>query len=128
MARPKSNEPTDRELALLEVVWEQGPCTVRDVHETLSQTEKVGRTSVLKMMQIMHDKGLLTRDESSFSHVYAATKGREEVQTQMVSHFMQRVFGGSASSLMARALSVKGASKKDREKIQNLLEEMEEDA
>lgn len=128
MARPKSTEPTNRELALLEIIWEQGPCTVRAVHETLSQTEKVGRTSILKMMQIMHDKGLLTRDESSFSHVYSATKNREEVQTQMVSQFMQRVFGGSASSLMARALSVKGASKKDREKIQNLLEEMEGDA
>ncbi len=125
MARPKSVEPTERELAILEILWEKGPCTVRDVQETLNKTEKVGRTSVLKMMQIMYAKDLVKRDESNFSHIYTASSNQEEVQTQMVSRFMQRVFGGSASSLMARALSVKGASKKDTEKIQKLLEEME---
>jgi BlaI family transcriptional regulator, penicillinase repressor len=125
MARPKSVEPTERELEILEVLW-RGPATVREVHEALSQTEKVGRTSVLKIMQIMFDKGLVSRDESDFSHRYTAAKSQEEMQTQLVGRFMQRVFGGSASSLMAKALSVKGVSKKDSEKIQQLLEEMEE--
>jgi BlaI family transcriptional regulator, penicillinase repressor len=125
MGRPKSIEPTEREFAILEILWKRGECTVRDVHEALSQDEDVGRTSVLKIMQIMFDKGLVKRDESEFSHVYRAAKTQDDMQTQMVGRFMQRVFGGSALSLMNKALSVKGASKKDMEKVQKLLKEME---
>ena len=127
MARPKSVEPTEREFAILEILWQKSPATVRDVHEALSQQEDVGRTSVLKIMQIMFDKGLVTRDESEFSHLYTATQNQEEMQTQMVGRFMERIFGGSALSLMTRALAAKGASKKDTQKIEKLLEEMEKD-
>ncbi len=127
MARPKSTEPTEREFVILEILWKRGKCTVRDVQEALSEHEDVGRTTVLKLMQIMYDKGLVKRDESEFSHLYVATKTQEEMQTQMVGRFMKRVFGGSALSLMTRALAAKGASKKDTEKIQKLLKEMEKD-
>ncbi len=127
MARPKSTEPTEREFVILEILWQRGPSTVRDVYEALSEYEKVGRTSVLKMMQIMFEKGLVKRDESEFSHIYTAVQEQEEMQTQMVGRFMEKVFGGSALSLMTRALAAKGASKKDSEKIQKLLEEMEKD-
>ncbi len=123
MGRPKSVEPTEREFAILEILWKRGPSTVRDVQEVLS--DDAGRTSVLKIMQIMNDKGLVKRNESEFSHVYSATKTQDEIQTQMVGRFMQRVFGGSALSLMSKALSAKGASKEDMEKVQKLLKEME---
>lgn len=127
MPRRKSFEPTEREFAILEILWKRGSCTVRDVQEALSEHEDVGRTTVLKLMQIMHDKGLVKRDESEYSHTYTATLKQEEVQEQMVGRFMKRVFGGSALSLMTRALAVKGASKKDTEKIRKLLGEMEMD-
>lgn len=127
MPRRKSFEPTEREFAILEILWKRGSCTVRDVQEALSENEDVGRTTVLKLMQIMFDKGLVKRDESEHSHTYTATLKQEEVQEQMVGRFMKRVFGGSALSLMTRALAVKGASKKDTEKIRKLLEEMEMD-
>ena len=125
MGRPKSIEPTEREFAILEILWKRGPSTVRDVQEALSDDS--GRTSILKIMQIMNDKGLVKRDESAHSHTYTATLKQEEVQEQMVGRFMKRVFGGSALSLMTRALAVKGASKKDTEKIRKLLGEMEMD-
>jgi BlaI family transcriptional regulator, penicillinase repressor len=127
MPRRKSVEPTEREFAILEILWKRGPSTVRGVQESLSESEDVGRTTVLKLMQIMFDKGLVKRDESEHSHLYTATVNQEEVQNQMVGRFMKRVFGGSALSLMTRALAVKGASKKDTEKIQKLLGEMEMD-
>lgn len=123
MPRPKSVEPTEREFAILEILWKRGSCTVRDVQEALD--EDVGRTTVLKLMQIMYDKGLVKRNESEFSHVYSAAKTQDDMQTQMVGRFMQRVFGGSALSLMTKALSAKGASKKDMEKVEKLLKEME---
>ena len=123
MPRPKSVEPTEREFAILEILWKRGPSTVRDVQEALS--DDAGRTSILKMMQIMNDKGLVKRDESEFSHLYRAVKTQDEMQTQMVGRFMQRVFGGSALSLMTKALSAKGTSKEDMKKVQELLKEME---
>ncbi len=127
MARPKSTEPTERELAILEVLWKRGPSSVRDVHEALSKDEDVGRTSVLKIMQIMFEKDLVKRDESEYSHVYTAAKNQEEMQTQMVGRFMQRVFGGSALSLVTKALSMQTTSKQDADKIKSLLEEMAAD-
>jgi BlaI family transcriptional regulator, penicillinase repressor len=127
MPRRKSFEPTEREFAILEILWKRKSCTVRDVQEALSEEEDVGRTTVLKLMQIMYDKGLVKRDESEHSHTYTATMSQEDMQKQMVGRFMKRVFGGSALSLMTRALAVKGASKKDTEKIQKLLGEMEMD-
>src|SRR4051794_40445381 len=105
MARPASNRPTDAEMAVLRVLWERGPSTVRDVHKSLGGDRSAGYTSVLKIMQIMHEKRLVTRDEGSRSHVYRAAAPREQTQRQMVGDLLERVFGGSARALVLQALS-----------------------
>ena len=102
MARPASSRPTDAELAILRVLWERGPSTVRDVHEALKRSRDAGYTSVLKVMQIMHDKRLVARDEAKRSHVYRAAVPREHTQRQMVGDLLERVFGGSARALCSR--------------------------
>lgn len=124
MARPRTPHPTDRELAILRVLWEIGPGTVREVYQTLDKQQKTAYTSVLTVMQTMVDKGLLERDESERSHVYSATKSQEEIQQHIVCDLVDRVFNGSAMSLVARALAVQPASEKDLEEIQALLERM----
>ena len=120
-------QPTERELDVLRELWELGPSTVREVHKSMSQREQIGRTTVLKILQIMFEKGLVTRDESEYSHVYSPARRREEVEVQLVSRFMERVFAGSAMSLVARALDVKPASADELEEIQRLIAEARED-
>jgi BlaI family penicillinase repressor len=100
-----SPRPTDAELAILRVLWELGPATVRQVHEALVPSRETGYTTTLKLMQIMADKGLVTRDESSRTHVYAAVANQEMTQRQLVKDLMDRAFGGSAKALVLRALS-----------------------
>ncbi|MEZ4302882.1 MAG: BlaI/MecI/CopY family transcriptional regulator, partial [Polyangiaceae bacterium] len=102
--------PTDAELALLQVLWRRGPSTVRDVHEELrGEGEGSGYTTVLKLLQIMAQKGLVQRDESQRSHVYRAAATREQTQKKLVGDLLDRAFGGSAQDLVMRALSVKPA-------------------
>ena len=125
MARPASSRPTDAELAILRVLWERGPSTVRDVHEALKRSRDAGYTSVLKVMQIMHDKGLVARDEAKRSHVYRAAVPREHTQRQIVGDLLERVFGGSARGLVLQALSAKRASAKELAEIRKLLDEFE---
>ncbi len=122
MARPKSVGPTKRELEILQVLWQRGQSTVRDVHEELNKSNSVGYTSVQKIMQIMVEKGLVSRDESSLSHVYTATSNAETTQDEVVTDLLDRVFGGSAMNLVARALSARPVSKKELSKIKKLLE------
>ena len=126
MARPRSHHPTDRELRLLQVLWTRGPSTVRDIVETLRASEKTGYTSVLKMLQIMTDKGLVVRDDSERSHVYAAAKAEEDTQEEIVGDVLERVFAGSATTLVARALSARPASKLELRKIRSLLDRLED--
>jgi predicted transcriptional regulator len=125
MARPASSRPTDAELAILRVLWERGPSTVRDVHEALKRSRDAGYTSVLKVMQIMHDKGLVARDEAKRSHVYRAVVPREHTQRQMVGDLLERVFGGSARALVLQALSAKRAGPQELAEIRKLLDEFE---
>jgi predicted transcriptional regulator len=125
MARPASKSPTDAELAILRVLWERGPSTVRDVYEALKRSRDAGYTSVLKVMQIMHDKGLVARDEAKRSHVYRAAVPREHTQRQIVGDLLERVFGGSARALVLQALSAKRASPKELAEIRKLLDEFE---
>jgi BlaI family transcriptional regulator, penicillinase repressor len=127
VARPKSKEPTDRELMILNVLWTRGPSTVRDVHEELRKELTVGYTSVLKILQIMLDKGLVKRDESSYSHVYEAASSKEETQTKMVNSVLNKVFGGSATSLVMRALSSQPTSHEELIKIRALIEKLEKE-
>lgn len=122
---PERPLPTDAELAILTVLWRRGPSTVRDVFEALQSTSGAGYTTVLKLLQIMTQKGLVTRDESQRSHVYRASSGAEQTQERLVGDLMDRAFGGSAPELVMRALAVKPASADELAKIRALLDEAE---
>jgi predicted transcriptional regulator len=116
--------PTDSELDILNALWASGPATVREVHEALSG-KGTGYTTVLKQMQMMVDKGLLTRSERSRSHVYRVSVPREETQQQLAGNLLQRAFGGSARNLVLGALSARRVSAKELNEIRSLLDEVE---
>lgn len=112
-------------MAILRVLWERGPSTVREVWEELSPKQRTGYTTVLKLMQIMSEKGLVDRDETERSHVYRAARSEEETQRQVVGHLLERVFGGSAHKLVMQALSAKKATRAELAEVRKLLDEME---
>lgn len=118
-------QPTPAELAILRVLWDRGPSTVRDVTGALARERGTGYTTTLKFLQIMTEKGLVRRDESSRTHVYTAALPAERTQRQLVRDLLERVFGGSAPQLVMQALSAKKASKADLAEIRRLIEEME---
>jgi predicted transcriptional regulator len=125
MARKKTTGPTDRELAILGVLWEKGPSTVRDVHEALHQDVATGYTTTLKLMQIMVEKGLLEREDDGRRHIYRPTLSEERTQKDLVQDLLDRVFAGSAEKLVMRALSAKKVSPKELKRIREMLDEME---
>jgi BlaI family penicillinase repressor len=118
--------PTDTELAILRVLWERGPSTVRQVHETLAETRDTGYTTTLKLMQIMADKGLVKRNESARTHVYSAVAGEEQTQRALVKDLVDRAFGGSAATLVLRALSAEGTSAAELREIRKLIDDYRE--
>lgn len=120
--------PTPAELEILRVLWRQGPCTVRQVQEAMhdDQPDEPGYTTVLKLLQIMTEKGLVLRDTSARSHVYAAASAQAETERELLGELMQRVFGGSAARLVLRALSG-GVSAEERAEIRALLDQTESD-
>ena len=121
--KEKSPMPTEAELEILRVLWRHGPSTVRHVHEELNGN--VGYTTILKLMQIMTDKGLVVRDESERAHVYAPTTTEATTQNRLVDHLVNRAFDGSASKLVMQALSSKPASADELAQIRALLESLE---
>lgn len=121
MARPKGSSPTNRELSILQVLWRRGPCTVKEVHEDISQHVRVGYTSVQKIMQIMFAKSLVNREEKGQGHVYSAAEPEKQVQTKLTLGLMDQVFGGSALALVVRALSARPASAEEIAEIETLL-------
>ena len=125
MSNPNLSRPTDAELAILRVIWSRGPSTVRQVHEALSRDRETGYTTVLKLMQIMTEKGLVERDESERTHVYQARFTQEATQQRLVSDLLEKAFGGSASQLVMRALAAKPASADELAQIRRLLDELE---
>jgi predicted transcriptional regulator len=125
MRPSKPPKPTDAELAILRVLWERGPSTVRETWEQLRARRQTGYTTVLKLMQIMFDKGLVRRDETRRSHVYAASRSRERTQRQIVGHLLERVFGGSAPALAMQALAGRKATPEELAQIRRLLDDME---
>ena len=125
MARKKSLGPTDRELAILGVLWERGPSTVREVHEALHQDIETGYTTTLKLMQIMVDKGLLVREDAGRRHIYRPTVTEERTQKQLIGDLLDRVFAGSAEKLVLRALSAKKVPPAELKRIRKMLDEME---
>ena len=118
--------PTDAELAILNVLWERGPSTVREVHDALSATHDSGYTTVLKLMQIMTEKGIVTRDESQRAHVYSSREGEQKTQRQLLGDLIDRAFGGSRAKLVMQALSASRASAEELSAIRKLLDQMEE--
>jgi predicted transcriptional regulator len=118
---PRLPRPTDSELAILRVLWDRGPSTVRAVHEALADARETGYTTTLKLMQIMAEKGLVTRDISERTHVYTARLPEDQTQRQLVADLVQRAFGGSAAALMQQALSAKPTSPEELEKIRKLI-------
>jgi BlaI family penicillinase repressor len=125
MAKKSLPRPTDAELAILRVLWQRGPSTVRVVTEALAAHREVGYTTALKLLQIMTDKGLVRRDESQRTHVYTARLSEEQTQKQLVGDLLERAFGGSAQKLVMRALSVRRASPEELAEIRRLLDEIE---
>lgn len=118
--------PTDGELEILRVLWRDGPSTVRDVHAALlTDKPHTGYTTVLKLMQIMADKGLVSRDETSRAHVYSTCVSEEHTQRQMVRNLVDRAFGGSAARLVMHALSSKRASAEELAEIRQMLDNVE---
>ena len=125
MARQKTTGPTDKELAILGILWENGPSTVRQVNEHMNEQQKTGYTTTLKLMQIMTEKGLLVRDDSQFQHIYKPADSEEKTQKQLVGELLEKVFSGSAEKLVMRALSAKKVSAKELAKIKKVLEKIE---
>ncbi|HOD33319.1 MAG TPA: BlaI/MecI/CopY family transcriptional regulator [Holophaga sp.] len=116
--------PSDGELAILRVLWGRGPSTVRDVHAALSKDRDMGYTTVLKLMQIMVEKGLVTRDESTRTHVYQAAQEEAPTQACLLKDLLQKAFEGSAASLVVRALSEAPANEADLDAIQATLDRL----
>jgi predicted transcriptional regulator len=125
MSKPTLPHPTDMELAILQVLWNRGPSTVREVHETLSHNRTTGYTTTLKLMQIMAEKGLVTRDESNRTHIYQPVGNREGTRQQLVRNLLDRAFEGSAKTLVMQALSANEASAEELEEIRKLLDSLE---
>lgn len=120
-------KPTEAELGILNVLWERGPCTVRDVHETLYRDEGAGYTTALKLLQIMHGKGLVLRDDSERAHVFRAAVSKERTQKRFVVDMVQRVFGGSPSQLVLQALGGRPkATREELDEIRALLDRIED--
>ena len=115
-------KPTEAELAILRVLWERGPSTVRDVTEALRAARGTGYTTALKLLQIMTDKGLVKRDDSNRSHVYKATSSEDQTQKQLVSDLLNKVFAGSATKLVLQALDAGKASPEELAEIRKLLD------
>lgn len=128
MAKRDLPRPTEAELAILRVLWERGPSTVRAVTEALQEERGTGYTTALKLMQIMTDKGLVRRDDTHRTHIYAAVAAAEETQQQLVTDLLERAFGGSAGQLVLQALSSKKASRAELAEIRKLIDEMEQKA
>ncbi len=125
MTSKKQPRPTDAELEILAILWDQEPCTVRQVHEVLSGHREIGYTTVLKLMQIMTEKGLVTRDESQRSHLYQSKFRQHQTQRQLVGELLERAFGGSADQLVMQALKAKKATPEEISKIREILKEFE---
>lgn len=125
MARDKSAvKPTEAELTLLNILWQMGPATVRQIHDTVSITQKTGYTTVLKILQIMHEKSLVIRDETNRAHVYAAANSETHTQSSLIKDLISKAFGGSTSKLVMRAID-ESTSAEEIDDIRQLLNSLE---
>jgi predicted transcriptional regulator len=125
MAAPP-RKPTESELAILRVLWQKGSASVRDVQQSIDAERETGYTTVLKLMQIMFEKGLVTRDESVRPQIYRPRYTQQQTQKQLVGDLVDRAFGGSVRDLVLQALSSKKSSPEELAEIEQLLNRMEE--
>lgn len=121
MGTAKYIKPTESELEILRILWERNTASVREVHEELSKTKEAGYTTTLKLMQIMHEKGLVSRDDSIKTHIYHPEVSREKTQKHLIGKMITNLFGGSSTELVLHALGNHKASPEELEEIQQLL-------
>jgi BlaI family transcriptional regulator, penicillinase repressor len=125
MPQPVIPRPTDAELAILRVLWGRGPSTVRQIQQELNRDRPTGYTTVLKLLQIMHEKGSVVRDESQRTHVYRARLSEDRTQRHLVRDLLERAFGGSAQKLVMHALAARKTSPEELAELRRLLDEIE---
>lgn len=118
-------KPTEAELSLLNILWQEGPSTVRQIHDAISKKQKTGYTTVLKILQIMHEKSLVNRDESNRAHIYSAANSEIVTQSSLLKDLAAKAFGGSTSKLVMRALDI-SPTKEEINDIRKLLNELEQ--
>ncbi len=123
MPRKTAKKPTEGELEILQVLWQGGPMTVRSVYEELSQRKPTGYTTVLKLMQIMVDKGLLDRDESERAHLYTPRLERAHTRQRLIDDLLERAFDGSAKQLVMQALASHKTTPKELDEIRKMINE-----
>ncbi len=126
MKKPPVPKPTDAELAILRVLWDRGPSTVRQVYDVLSEQRDFAYTTTLKLLQLMTEKGITVREEEGRIHVYRAGFAQEDTQQRLVSDLLDRAFGGSSAKLVMQALAAKPASAEELQEIRQLLAEYKE--
>jgi len=124
MAGAKTLKPTESELEILQVLWQKGKATVREVHEELITGKDTGYTTTLKLMQIMNDKGLVERDDSARTHIYKAAADKENTQRFLLNKFISNLFGGSSTQLVMQALGSQEVTHDELDQIQSLIEDL----
>ncbi len=124
MPRKPGTRPTDAELAILQILWEHGDCTVREVHQQLTLSQNTGYTTTLKTLQIMTDKGLVQRDESQRAHVYSPQRSQEFTQDRLLGDLVDRAFRGSAGRMVMQALSSRRATPEELAEIRRMLDQL----
>jgi BlaI family transcriptional regulator, penicillinase repressor len=127
MTEQRNQKPSDGELEILQILWSEGPSTVRTINERLNLQRRVGYTTTLKQMQIMHEKGLLERDEQGRSHIYKPTAREHTTQKALLDRIVETAFGGSALKLVMQALGGKRTSPEELAEIRAYLDRLEQD-
>lgn len=123
---PRMPEPTKAELEILRVLWEHGVSTVRFVNDRLNETRDVNYTTTLKLMQIMVDKGILTRDESQMKHMYSVAEAEQETKAHLLEKFVDTLYKGSASKLVMQLLGNKKTSQQELQEIRDMLDKLDQ--
>lgn len=126
MKNRDTKKPTDSELEILRILWDQGASTVRQVHEILSLHKESGYTTTLKLLQIMHEKGLVKRDGSCKTHIYTANITRSKTQHQFMNRMIENLYEGSCTQLVMQALGSGKQTREELEEIQKMLNELRE--
>ena len=121
-------KPTKAEMEILNVLWARDACTVREVHDVLRLGDRTGYTTVLKLLQLMHAKGLVERDDSQRAHIYRAAASKKRTQKYLLMDLVQRVFDGSSSQLVLQALGSQPTSREDRAAIRKLLNQLDRES